>query len=146
MLIFRLPIQQWPEQPRAAESPTTVIAEDTDLLVLLICHADPESHTLYMQSDKKKGTKLKVWDIHWFQRSLGTEMCSLLPFSHAIAGCDTTSHLFDIGKGVSLRQLRRTRTSGSRIMCSLARQPRRRYTGLEKQPSYAYMVANRTKD
>jgi len=33
---------------RAAESPTTVVGEDTDLLVLLICHADPESHTLYM--------------------------------------------------------------------------------------------------
>lgn len=36
----------------AAESPTTVIGEDTDFLVLLICHADLESHPLYMQSDK----------------------------------------------------------------------------------------------
>lgn len=70
---------------RAAESPTTVVGEDTDLLVLLICHADPESHTLYMQSDKKKGKKFRVWDIHWFQRSLRTEMCSLLPFAHAKA-------------------------------------------------------------
>jgi len=91
---------------RAAESPTTVVGEDTDLLVLLICHADPESHTLYMQSDKKKGKKFRVWDIHWFQRSLRTEMCSLLPFAHAIGGCDTTSHLFGIGKGVPLRQLK----------------------------------------
>jgi len=91
---------------RAAESPSTVVGEDTDLLVLLICHADPESHTLYMQSDKKNGKKFTVWDIHWFQRSLGTEMCSLLPFAHAIGGCDTTSHLFGIGKGVPLRQLK----------------------------------------
>ena len=90
----------------AAESPTTVIGEDTDLLVLLICHTDPESHTLYMQSDKKKSKKFRVWDMHWFQRSLWTEMCSLLPFAHAIAGCDTTSHLFGIGKGVPLRQLK----------------------------------------
>jgi len=87
---------------RAAESPTTVVGEDTDLLVLLICHPDQESHTLYMQSDKKKGKKFRVWDIHWFQRSLGTEMSSLLSFAHAIGGCDTTSHLFGIGKGVPL--------------------------------------------
>ena len=59
-----------------------------------------------MQSDKKKGKKFRVWDIHWFRRSLGTEMSSLLPFAHAIAGCDTTSHLFGIGKGVPLRQLK----------------------------------------
>jgi len=69
--MFLLPIQQWPEQPKWLE-------EDTDLLVLLICHADPESHTLYMQSDKKKRKKFRVWDIYFFQRSLGTEMCSLL--------------------------------------------------------------------
>lgn len=91
---------------RAAESPTTVIGEDTDLLVLLIYHADPESHALYMQSDKKKGKKFRVWDIHWFQRSLGTEICSLLPFAHAFGGCDSTSHLFGIGKGDLLRQLK----------------------------------------
>ena len=43
----------------AAESPTTVIGEDTDLLVLLICHADLESHPLYMQSDKTKGQEVQ---------------------------------------------------------------------------------------
>ena len=90
----------------AAENPTTVIGEDTDLLVLLICHADPISHPLYMQSDKKKGKKFRVWDIHWFQSSLGIELCSLLPFAHVIGGCDTTSHLFGIGKGVPLRKLK----------------------------------------
>ena len=29
----------------------------------------------------------------------------LLPFAHAMAGCDTTSRLFGIGKGVDLRKL-----------------------------------------
>ena len=86
-------------------SATTVIGEDTDLLVPLICHADPESHPLYMQSDKKKGKKFRVWDIHWFQRSPGTEMYSLLPFANVIGGCDTTSHLFGIDIGVPLRKL-----------------------------------------
>ena len=59
-----------------------------------------------MQSDKKKGKKFRVWDIHWFQSSLGIELCSLLAFAHAIGGCDTTSHLFGIGKGVPLRKLK----------------------------------------
>ena len=32
-------------------------------------------------------------------------MCHLLPFPHAIAGCDTTSCLFGIGKGIALWKL-----------------------------------------
>ncbi|KAA0197500.1 hypothetical protein HAZT_HAZT003632 [Hyalella azteca] len=86
----------------ANECSTTVIGEDTDLLILLIFSTNPESEALYLHSNKKKGKKFPVWDIHWFQRSLGPEMCTLLPFVHAIAGCDTTSHLFGIGKGVLL--------------------------------------------
>ena len=30
-----------------------------------------------------------VWDIHSLQRALGSEVCRLLPFAHAMAGCDT---------------------------------------------------------
>ncbi|KAA0201837.1 hypothetical protein HAZT_HAZT011856 [Hyalella azteca] len=70
----------------ANECSTTVIREDTDLLILLIFITNPESEALYLQSDKKKGKKFRVWDIHWFQRSVGPEMCTLLPFVHAIAG------------------------------------------------------------
>ena len=32
-------------------------------------------------------------------------MCSV-PFDHAIAGCDTTSRLFGIGKGTPLKKLK----------------------------------------
>ncbi|KAA0183913.1 hypothetical protein HAZT_HAZT007593, partial [Hyalella azteca] len=67
---------------------------------------NPESEALYLQSDKKKGKKFRVWDIHWFQRSVGPEMCTLLPLVHAIVGCDTTSPLFGIGKGVPIRKLK----------------------------------------
>lgn len=34
------------------------------------------------------------------------EVCHLLPFVHAITGCDTTSRLFGIGKGIALKKLR----------------------------------------
>ncbi|KAA0201573.1 hypothetical protein HAZT_HAZT003881 [Hyalella azteca] len=90
----------------ANECSTTVIGEDTDLLILLIFSTNPESEALYLQSEKKKGKKFRVWDVHWFQRSVGPEMCTLLTFVHAIAGCDTTSRLFGIGKGVPLRKLK----------------------------------------
>ena len=52
-----------------------------------------------------KNAKSRVWDIHSLQRALGSEVCRLLPFAHAMAGCDTTSRLFGIGKGVDLRKL-----------------------------------------
>ena len=38
-------------------------------------------------------------------QNLGLEMCRCLLFAHAIAGCDTTSRLFGIGKGVPLKKL-----------------------------------------
>ena len=46
-----------------------------------------------------------MWNIHSLQRALGSEVCRLLPFAHALAECDTTSRLFGIGKGVDLRRL-----------------------------------------
>ena len=32
------------------------------------------------------------------------QICSDILFLHAILGCNTTSHLYDIGKGVSLKK------------------------------------------
>ena len=34
------------------------------------------------------------------------QLCHLLPFVHAIAGCDTTSHIVGIGKGLPLKNLK----------------------------------------
>ena len=91
----------------ASVTSTTVIGEDTDLLVLLCFHTDLTSFPTYLQSDKKQLTKKsRIWDIQYVKRSLGPEMCALLPFAHAIAGCDTTSRLFGIGKGVPLQKLK----------------------------------------
>jgi hypothetical protein len=35
---------------------------------------------------------------------LGPDMCSLLPLIHAISGCDTTSRMFGVGKGITLKK------------------------------------------
>ena len=49
--------------------------------------------------------KRKVWKVQWLARILGPEVCYLLPFVHAVNGCDTTSGLFRIGKAVPLKKL-----------------------------------------
>jgi len=38
------------------------------------------------------------------QKSLGDKVCYLLPIIHVIGGCDTTSGLYGIGKGLPLRK------------------------------------------
>ena len=90
---------------QAQGGPTTVIGEDTDLLILLCYHANYVSpFSLHFQSDKQ-GEKHKQWNIHWTQNALGSNICSSLLFVHAIAGCDTTSRLFGIVKAIPLRKL-----------------------------------------
>ena len=59
----------------------------------------------YTTDQREEDAKSRVWDIHSLQRALCSEVCRLLPFAHALAGCDTTSRLFGIRKGVDLRRL-----------------------------------------
>ena len=65
---------------------TTIIGKDTDLLVLLCWHADPNSCGLIFKSERRN--MLRVWNIRWVQNVLGPHICNLLPFTHAIAGKD----------------------------------------------------------
>ena len=76
---------------------TTLIGEDTDLLVLLLHYADVDSRELYFRSDN--ATKaLKVYNIKQLKADLGKDLCSKLLFLHAYTGCDSTSRIFGIGK------------------------------------------------
>ena len=79
----------------------TTVLEDTDLLVPLCLHADPNSCGLIFKSERRK--MLRVWNIRWVQNVLGPHICNLLPFTHAIGGCDTTSRSY--GKDVALQKL-----------------------------------------
>ena len=92
----------------AATNPTTVIGEDTDLLVLLCFHVSPASRRIYFRSDIRSNKKKRVWDIKQVQQALGQQMCRFLLFSHAITGCDTTSRMFGVGKNVPLKKLKRS--------------------------------------
>jgi len=82
---------------------THVIGEDTDVLVLLCHHAKPGTKGLYFRSEKSKA-RYPVWNILLLREKLGEQVCHLLPFIHALCGCDTTSRLFGIGKGTALKK------------------------------------------
>jgi len=88
----------------SSEKTTTLIGEDTDLLVLLLYYASPSEGTkLYFRSDK--GSPTVVYDIQVIKQVLGSVICQSLLFLHAFTGCDTTSRIFGIGKQSSLQKL-----------------------------------------
>ena len=91
----------------ALQKETALVGEDTDLLILLIFHASLDSHNIFFRPEPKKNVrKPKVWNIQAVKTQLGPEVCSNILFLHAILGCDTTSHLYGIGKGTALKKFK----------------------------------------
>ena len=89
---------------------TALVGEDTDLLILLCYHASLDSHNIFFRPEPKKNTKKpKVWNIKAVKEQLCPEICSNILFLHAVLGCDTTSHLYGIGKGTSLKKFKSSR-------------------------------------
>jgi len=90
----------------ALTTPTVVIGDDTDLLILLCYHANVESHPIYLKPEIRKTmkTRIKIWDINKTKQKLGGNLCKDILFIHAVLGCDTTSRIFGLGKGVSLKK------------------------------------------
>ena len=84
---------------------TVLIGEDTDLLILLCYHANLDSHNIFFQPEPNKNTNKP----RAVKEQLGPEICSNILFLHAVLGCDTTSHLYGIGKGTSLKKFKLSR-------------------------------------
>ena len=76
-----------------------VIGKDTDLLILLL------GPNVFMTSDKKF-SNAKVWPINEMKEQQGEQFCENLLFMHAFLGCDTTSRIFSIGKGVIVKKFK----------------------------------------
>jgi len=71
---------------QSVQRATTVIEEDTDLLVLLLYYARDVKKRLYFRSDKSKSLDSStVYDISHLKELLGQDMCSWLLFL-----CNTT--------------------------------------------------------
>jgi 5'-3' exonuclease len=83
---------------------TTLIGEDTDLLILLLYHARTDNKDLYFRSDNQS-KDVKVYYINRLKEILDDELCSQLLFIHAFTGCDTTSRVFGIGKKSAFQKL-----------------------------------------
>ena len=85
---------------------TTLIGEDTDLLVLLLYYAQGDTMALYFKSDRTKHDgSFKVYDINRLKDILEHDLCSQLLFIHAMTGCDTTSRIFGVCKNCAFQKL-----------------------------------------
>ena len=90
----------------ARSVPTVLVGDDTDLLVLLCYHTEMDVHDLFSKPEPKQmSKKRRFWDIKKTKSSLGLSACTNILFVHAFLGCDTTSRLHGIGKGVALKKL-----------------------------------------
>lgn len=91
----------------AMKCQTILIGEDTDLIVLLCFHVTNSCYDIFFQSEKRRGTKRnpRCWNIKYVQTILGRNACTNLLFAHAILGCDTTSRVFSLGKGLALKYI-----------------------------------------
>ena len=85
--------------------PTVVVADDTDILVLLCWHASTSTMSIYFRPEPRQVQKKapRSWNIAVMQTMLGPDLCSNIIFIHALLGTDTTSSLYEIGKQVSLK-------------------------------------------
>ena len=79
----------------------TLVADDTDLLCLLLFHLSVNAP--YRLTMKTKSAR--QYDIKLLKESLGVEMCRHILFAHAITGCDTTSRIHGIGKPTVMKLL-----------------------------------------
>jgi hypothetical protein len=89
---------------RQCSEPVAVLAEDTDIFVLLLHHRQPTMSPMYFLSEAKKGRGGKMvggkcFDIGEVQAKIGPRACSSILVVHALGGCDTTSSVYGHGKG-----------------------------------------------
>ena len=91
---------------------TALAGGDTDLLILLCYHPAWILITYFFQPKPKKSVKKpKVLNIEAVKEQLGPEICSNILFLHAVLGCDTTSHLYGIGEGTTLKKFKSSQLS-----------------------------------
>ncbi|KAK3701243.1 hypothetical protein QZH41_001518 [Actinostola sp. cb2023] len=82
---------------------TILVADDTDLLILLLFYVDPDGYNLFFIPEPKTNS-LRRRVFKSIQAQLGKEPCRNILFIHAVLGCDTTSRAHGIGKGSALKK------------------------------------------
>lgn len=91
---------------------TTLIGEDTDLIILLLYWIPtPSTFNIYVRSDIKHGSQSKgttQHDVAAIRKHFDDTSVKILLFVHAFTGCDTTSRIFSIGKQKALTTINKT--------------------------------------
>ena len=101
LLIVQTAIAAAASQPN---NTTVLVAEDTDILILLCFHTQTNMKNIYLKPEPHYGMKKtpRCWNIAVLKSTLGPEVCDNILFVHALLGCDTTSRIYGLGKGVAL--------------------------------------------
>ena len=89
---------------RSETMPTVLIVEDTDLLILLIAHAESKHNIFFMSQAKVGAKKPKLWDIQHVKTRLGPLLCQHI-LLRPLFGCDTTLRIHGIGKGTAFTKV-----------------------------------------
>ncbi len=84
---------------------TVIIADDKNILVLLLHYCTASVYPVFIKIELKKGKGGKLWDVKCTRDSIGKDICDDILFAHAFVGCDTTSKPFGIGKAITLKLL-----------------------------------------
>ena len=91
---------------RSHHCTTTLVGEDTDLLILLLHYSRTDNEVIYFRPDANKQLKeRKVYNINLLKETLGKDLCNELRFIYAYSGCDSTSRIFGIDKKSAIQKL-----------------------------------------
>ena len=87
---------------QSSHQPTVVVADDTDVLVLLLYHAKKTSKGLYFERNRKTTSKKygPLWNIGHVKDSLGEDVCSHLLFVHALLGLGASEMLLALNRSL----------------------------------------------
>ena len=90
--------------------PVFVVANDTDILVLLMYHFDMGGVDIILQFETKKATSAQTIrrSVRELCKATGSVATRQLLVAHAISGCDTTSSLFGHGKASVWKQMKKS--------------------------------------
>jgi hypothetical protein len=115
----------------ATHSETVLVGDDIGLLILLCCHA---CFDIFFRPEPKKTTKHhRVWNIKAIKEQLGGHVSNHILFLQAILGCDTTSRLYGIGKGSSLRKFKKNNDLSQPKYSMKSQLPKKLYALLENK-------------
>jgi hypothetical protein len=92
------------------KAPVAVLAEDTDILALMLHHSKPNEHDVYLvclpkttrNQQRSEGKVIRIRDL---QTEIGSDGCEVILVAHAYGGCDTTSAIHGHGKGAIFNKI-----------------------------------------